>query len=423
LRIDGILLLGTAVAFLLSWLLQPPFRSLGFLTGIVDHPGYRRSHTEPVPRTGGMAIFISFFMTLYILDDLVLGQPLPWRWLATLGGAGLAILALGVGDDRFHIHAEKKLYGQLVVILALMVSGQRLQTLALPVVGSIDLGGWSWPLTLFWFLGFINAMNLIDGLDGLASGIGVLACIAYMAVAAAAGDLFSLLFGGTLAGATFAFLYWNVSRRKIFLGDSGSMWLGLVLGGLALHLQQQGSVTVTTLLAPMVVPIWDTGTTILRRFRNRTSIFEADDFHLHHRLVRLGFQPAATVYMLLLVTAGSLLFALSDHLGQPWLGLPALAFWLWPVIAWSVHRHREGAGHVQDFYSEVQFVLGFGDQVDPFQPQRRGEVAEIINLQDERERVRRVKAAQAGGGDVARSPDKGEKAADVVLTSATPPRD
>ncbi len=419
------------MAFLLSWLIQPPFRSLGFLTGIVDHPGYRRSHTEPVPRTGGMAIFISFFMTLYILDDLVLSDPLPWRWLATLGGAGLAILALGVGDDRFHIHAEKKLYGQLLVILGLMISGQRLQEVVLPIVGQVDLGGWSWPVTLFWFLGFINAMNLIDGLDGLASGIGVLTCIAYVALAAAAGDLFSLLFGVTLGGATFAFLYWNVSGRKIFLGDSGSMWLGLILGGLALHLQQRTRVDVTVLLAPMIVPIWDTGTTILRRFRNRTSIFEADDFHLHHRLVRLGFQPATTVYMLLLLTGGSLLFALSDHLHQPWLGLPAMAFWLWPVIIWSMRRHRAGVDLDQDFFSELQFVLGFHDRPDPYVPLRQGEVAEIINLQDERERMRRVMAVSAGGG-TAVLPDRTEsdgqaeptaEAPDVVLTPAPRARD
>jgi len=418
LKTEGILLLGTAVAFLLSWLVQPPFRSLGFLTGIVDHPGYRRSHSEPVPRTGGMAIFISFFMALYVMDDLVLGDPLPWRWLATLGGAGLAILALGVGDDRFHIHAEKKLYGQLVVIMALMLAGQRLQAVTLPLLGTVDLGGWSWPVTMFWFLGFINSMNLIDGLDGLASGIGVLACIAYAAVAAAAGDLFSLLFSGTLGGAIFAFLYWNVSRRKIFLGDSGSMWLGLVLGGLGLHLQQQGSVPLTVLLAPMVVPIWDTATTILRRVRHRTSLFEADDYHLHHRLVRLGFSPATTVYMLLLVTAGSLLFALSGHLRQAWLGLPALAFWLAPGLVWSLHRHRGESGVRLDFYSELQFALGLGSGSVLPQPRRAGEVARIINLQDERERLHRARAAAAGGSDRDEKPAAGETEG-VVFTPAT----
>jgi len=392
---EVIVLLSASVAFLLSWLVQPHFRSLGFLTGIVDHPGYRRSHREPVPRTGGMAIFISFFVTLYILEDLVLAQPLPWSWLATLGGSGLAILALGVGDDRFHIHAEKKLYGQLLVILGLMIAGQRLETVVLPLMGPVDLGGWAWPITLLWYLGFINSMNLIDGLDGLASGIGVLATICIVAVAYVMGDFFSLLFASTLGGASLAFLYWNVSKRKIFLGDSGSMWMGLVLASLLMHLGQRNGVSLLLLLAPMVVPIWDTGTTIIRRYRKRASIFEADDYHLHHRLVRLGFKPASTVRLLLLITAGSVLFALSDSLSIPWLGMPALACWLWPVQIWGERRRRDSEPAL-DFFSELLFVLGLDDKVEDTFHRRRRQVAEIIDIQAERSRVSRVMTAAAG---------------------------
>ena len=167
-------LAGGLLAFVMSWLVQPHFRNLGFLTEVVDHPGHRRPHREPVPRTGGMAIFISFFVSLYVLERLSVIQPLPWPWLGVLMGAGLAILALGVGDDRFGIHAEKKLYGQLLVVLGLMVCGQRLDVVNLPLLGSLSLGGWAWPVTTFWYLGFINSMNLIDGLDGLASGISVI---------------------------------------------------------------------------------------------------------------------------------------------------------------------------------------------------------------------------------------------------------
>ena len=111
----------------MSWLVQPHFRNLGFLTEIVDHPGGRRPHREPVPRTGGMAIFISFFCALYFLENFVLKMALPWPWLVILIGAGLVILALGVGDDRFGIHAEKKLYGQLIIILGLMLLGPALR--------------------------------------------------------------------------------------------------------------------------------------------------------------------------------------------------------------------------------------------------------------------------------------------------------
>ncbi len=350
-------LLSFVVAFVMSWLVQPHFRNLGFLTEIVDHPGYRRPHREPVPRTGGMAIFISFFCALSFLENVILNTPLPWSWLGILIGAGLAILALGVGDDRFGIHAEKKLYGQLVVITALMLFGQRLDSIVLPVVGQINLGGWAWPFTMFWYLGFINSMNLIDGLDGLASGISVLASLALVVISMAVGEHLSLLFSSTLCGATVAFFYWNISKRKIFLGDSGSMWMGLVIGSIILNLSKKVGISLPVLLAPMIVPIWDTGTTIIRRCRNRTSIFQADDYHLHHRLVRLGFSPANAVICLLLVTAGTTLFALSDFLRLAWLGFPALGVWMWAAQL-GAQQHLRNRKFGLDLFTELSYALG-----------------------------------------------------------------
>jgi len=401
---DTTIVLAAITALVISWLVQPHFRSLGFLTGVVDHPGYRRTHREPVPRTGGMAIFISFFSTLLILDTFVLTEPLPWTWLGALGGAGLAIMALGVGDDRFHIHAEKKLYGQLLVILGLMIVGERLETATLPFVGAVHLGGWSWPITLLWYLGFVNSMNLIDGLDGLASGLGLVVAGTIAVIAAALGDRFSLLVAAALSGAIVSFLYWNVSRRKIFLGDSGSMWLGLALGGLLMHLAQRPGVPLLLLLAPMLVPIWDTGTTIIRRYRKRTSIFEADDYHLHHRLVRLGFRPATTVALLMLVSVGAVLFALSDFLHLAWLGLPALGCWLWPLRIWANRRRQDlGAGQL-DFFTEMLFVAGLDDPAERAGPSEARQVAEIIDIQAERERVAGIVAAASGRGEPA-TPD------------------
>ena len=351
--------LGFAAAFLMSWLVQPHFRNLGFLTEIVDHPGYRRPHREPVPRTGGMAIFISFFCVLYFLQKVILPTELPWSWLGILFGAGVAILALGVGDDRFGIHAEKKLYGQLLVIVVLMVFGQRLDTVVLPGIGTLALGGWAWPFTMFWYLGFINSMNLIDGLDGLASGISILASLTLVAISVALGQIDSALFSATLCGATVAFFYWNISNRKIFLGDSGSMWMGLALASLMLNLSRNTGIGLPVLLAPMVVPIWDTGTTILRRYRRRTSIFLADDFHLHHRLLRLGFSPRGAVLCLLLVTMGTILFALSDFLKLPWLGLPAMGAWMWAAQLGAL-RHFQNRQYGLDFFSEVSYALEIG---------------------------------------------------------------
>jgi UDP-GlcNAc:undecaprenyl-phosphate GlcNAc-1-phosphate transferase len=386
-------LVSFGVAFVMSWLVQPHFRNLGFLTEIVDHPGGRRPHREPVPRTGGMAIFISFFCALYFLENFVLKTALPWPWLVILSGAGLVILALGVGDDRFGIHAEKKLYGQLVIILGLMLLGQRFEEITLPLLGTVELGGWSWPFTLMWYLGFINSMNLIDGLDGLASGISVLAALFLAVLALAAGETTSALLATTLAGCTMAFLYWNVSSRKIFLGDSGSMWMGLVLGTLMLNLSRSAAIPLPVLLAPMIVPIWDTATTILRRYRRRTSLFAADDNHLHHRLVRLGFSPARAVATLLLVTGGSGLFALSDALGLAWLGLPAMAAWMGAAQLGALqHLRNRRAGW--DLFSELSYVMGFDDGMLERAELVDRRVAEVIDLQSARRpQVRRV----AGG--------------------------
>lgn len=391
-----IAVLGFAAAFLMSWLVQPHFRNLGFLTEIVDHPGYRRPHREPVPRTGGMAIFLSFFCVLFFLQNVILRTTLPWSWLGILSGAGLAILALGVGDDRFGIHAEKKLYGQLVVIVALMLFGQRLDTVVLPVVGQIELGGWAWPFTLFWYLGFINSMNLIDGLDGLASGISILGSLALLVISWSVGEMFSTLFAATLCGATAAFFYWNMSKRKIFLGDSGSMWMGLVLASLLLKLSQTVPISLPVLLAPMIVPIWDTGTTIVRRYRRRTSIFLADDFHLHHRLLRLGFTPTGAVFCLLLVTAGTILFALSDFLGYAWLGLPAMGVWMWAAQLGAL-RHLQNRKRGLDLFTELLYALGFDDRLDKLAAHAEGDVADIIDLQAERQRVEQAQAALRNG--------------------------
>ncbi len=285
-----------------------------------------------------------------------------------------------------------------------MLAGQRLDTVSLPIVGTFGLGGWSWPFTLLWYLGFINSMNLIDGLDGLASGIAVLASLFLVVVSLTLGGGYPLLLAASLAGGTLAFLYWNISSRKIFLGDSGSMWLGLALGTLMLNMSQVSNVPLTTLLAPMVVPIWDTATTIVRRCRNRTSIFLADDNHLHHRLVRLGFTPARAVVTLLLVTAGSQLFALSDFLRQPWLGLPAMGACLTAAQLGAI-QHLSNRRFGWDLFSELFYVLGLDDRLGGHGGFRGRRVAEVVELHADRQRsAGTARAAAAGGAEVVPHP-------------------
>jgi hypothetical protein len=249
-------------------------------------------------------------------------------------------------------------------------------------------------------MGFINSMNLIDGLDGLASGISILASLALVAISVAVGQMYSLLFASALCGATVAFFYWNISSRKIFLGDSGSMWMGLVLASLTMNLGKKVGLSLPLMLAPMIVPIWDTGTTIFRRFRRRSSIFLADDYHLHHRLLRLGFTPRGAVVCLLAITAGTILFALSDFLGAAWLGLPAMVAWMWAAQLGAL-RHLENRKHGLDLFTEILYVLGFDDRLDQLRGNVGQDVADIIDLQAARQRVARPVVLEGTTGTAA----------------------
>lgn len=174
--------------------------------------------------------------------------------------------------------------------------------------------------------------------------------------------------------------------------------MGLVLGTLMLNLSRTAAVPLPVLLAPMIVPIWDTATTIVRRYRRRTSIFQADDNHLHHRLVRLGFSPARAVATLLLVTGGSGLFALSDFLAFAWLGLPAMAAWMGAAQLGALqHLRNRRAGW--DLFSELSYALGLdGGLVDRAGLVER-RVAEVIDLQAARRPLRQIQ--RAAGGDLA----------------------
>jgi hypothetical protein len=174
------------------------------------------------------------------------------------------------------------------------------------------------------------------------------------------------------------------------------MWMGLVLASLMLNLSQITPIQLPVLLAPMIVPIWDTGTTIIRRYRRRTSIFQADDFHLHHRLLRLGFSPASATFCLLLVTTGMILFALSDFLGVAWLGLPAMGMWMMAAQL-GAQRHLQNRRHGLDLFSELSYALGLDDRLDKLTGRIEQDVADIIDLQTERQRVARLKAGVRDG--------------------------
>jgi UDP-GlcNAc:undecaprenyl-phosphate/decaprenyl-phosphate GlcNAc-1-phosphate transferase len=259
--------------------------------GLVDRPDQQRKlHAQPVPLGGGAVVFAA---TVAVLGGLI-SLANPWRmqinedWWNLLGSAIACsgIVVLGLLDDRFSLRGRQKLAGQTIAAGVLLASGVVINKVGL-FGCEIDLGLLAWPLTLLWLIGAINAVNLLDGMDGMATVIGIVlsAAICILAVMThhAAVAVTALVFAGALSG----FLPWNLSPAKIYLGDAGSMLIGIVVGCLSIRASVKGAGTVLLAapLAVMTIPILDSFAAILRRRLAGQSIYAPDRGHLHHRLL------------------------------------------------------------------------------------------------------------------------------------------
>ena len=283
----------------MSFYLFPLLLGLSFITTILftpliirfskrfnfyDSPNHRKHHKAPIPLLGGVAIYIGFIVPILIL------VPLTQQTLSILVGATL-ILLLGIVDDLMGLSAIKKLMVQLLIALFTVRSGLVVHFISNPLGELVQLEWLSMPLTALWIVGVINALNLIDGVDGLASGItaissGMLAIIAYQT-----GQVHVAMIILILMGACSGFLFFNFAPAKIFLGDSGSMLLGYVLATTSILGVMKTTITLSLLLPFLLlgIPITDTLFSIFRRFKNKQAIFQADMGHLHHRLLDRGF--------------------------------------------------------------------------------------------------------------------------------------
>jgi UDP-GlcNAc:undecaprenyl-phosphate/decaprenyl-phosphate GlcNAc-1-phosphate transferase len=271
--------------------------------GLFDHTDARKLHRSEIPRVGGVAIVSSVFITLCILA-IVSGPGILTSggsgMIVVLGGA-LAISVLGLYDDLWQVRARWKFLTQIVIALVVYALGVRVTTLTFPFAGVLNLGPFAGLIfTVLWLVGITNAFNLIDGLDGLASGAALFALTTMFVVATANGRFDAGLVTLVLAGATLGFLYFNFSPATIFLGDSGSLFLGFMLAGLGL-ISAQKSPTVVAVAIPVVslgLPVLDTSLAVLRRFLRRQPIFAADRGHIHHRLLGRGYSPRTVVLTL-----------------------------------------------------------------------------------------------------------------------------
>nr|PZN03529.1 MAG: undecaprenyl-phosphate alpha-N-acetylglucosaminyl 1-phosphate transferase [Bacillota bacterium] len=289
------------VSMALSYLATPKVIDLAWKIGAIDVPkDARRVHKKPTPRLGGLAIFAAFtavgLLTLPLEQSSIQGM--------LVGGAILVIV--GVLDDVYGLPAKVKLALQTVAAYIPVLFGLKVQWVTNPFGGMFYLGQWSVPVTLFWIVGITNTLNFIDGLDGLAAGIAAIASITMMLVNASLGQVNATLVTALLAGAALGFLPYNFNPAKIFMGDTGSMFLGYMLAVAAVDGAVK-SATAIALIVPILalgLPIFDTAFAIVRRLAKGKPIMQADRGHIHHRLLDVGFSHRqAVVYMYLMSLA------------------------------------------------------------------------------------------------------------------------
>lgn len=311
-------IVGFTIAVVTAYLLTPLVRWGAHRFKLVDDPSEERKvHEKPIPRLGGVAIAAGFFLPVLALNFV--DNDVSQAYLADIqaligliGGASVMVL-VGLLDDVFHLSARYKLAAQVAVAVAVYFLGYDIGILATPFGFTIDLGWFSLPFTVLWIVGVMNAINLIDGLDGLASGVSLFTVVTLFVLAFVNGNIVVGMTSVALAGALVGFLRYNFNPASIFMGDSGSLFLGFVLAVTAISGSAKSS-TVVALMIPLLalgLPLFDTSMAIVRRFAKGQHIFAADRGHVHHRLLDLGLSHRQVVLALYGVCLVFTLFALS----------------------------------------------------------------------------------------------------------------
>ncbi|MBO4711451.1 undecaprenyl/decaprenyl-phosphate alpha-N-acetylglucosaminyl 1-phosphate transferase [bacterium] len=301
------------VSFIFVCAITPVLIKLGIKFGFVDQVNQRKIHRGAIPRIGGIGIslgtLLPIFLLFYIRGGIHIETP-DNIFLFFVGGLGISLV--GLIDDIRGINAKIKFLFQIAIAVMATMHGALIQSIPTPW-GPLSLGFFSHIITIFWIIGIINAFNLIDGMDGLSSGITLFSSLTISMLAIMNGYLPVALVGLALAGAVTGFLIYNFNPAKIFMGDSGSMFIGYILAVLSLKSQSKAH-AVVSIMVPIIamgLPILDTTLAFLRRILRHQSIFAADKQHIHHFLLSLGFNQRKTV---LILYAISIIFTLLSML-------------------------------------------------------------------------------------------------------------
>ena len=299
--------LGVALSFVISFAVAyattPFVKALAYRIGAIDRPGEeRRVHKKATPLLGGLAIFYGFVVSILCLSEIDMGVR------GMIFGA-LIIIITGVFDDIRPLHPLTKLAGQLLAAVIVVLHGIQIYRISMPTVivpaGSLELGVFSVPITIIWIVAVTNAVNLIDGLDGLAAGVSSIASMTLLCIALIASEGNIAIMTAALTGACFGFLPYNFNPAKIFMGDTGAMFLGFILSCVSI-MGVFKAYAVISFVVPLLVlglPLFDTGFVMLRRMKNHQPIMEADRGHLHHKLLDMGLTQKQTVGILYLISS------------------------------------------------------------------------------------------------------------------------
>lgn len=288
-------------AVIISFVMTPPARKLAIKVGAFDVPkDPRKVHDKPMPYFGGLAIYISIIACMFVY------MPHTTTNMHIMSGATIIVLT-GIVDDMYDMPAKVKMFMQIIAAVVAIRGGVQIHFITNPLsdTGISYLLNWlSYPITLVWLVGITNTINLIDGLDGLASGVASIAATTLLFTASKMGYDFIVLQCAIIAGASLGFLPFNFNPAKIFMGDTGAMLLGYMLAVTSV-LGMVKSVTVVALAVPIFalgLPIFDTAFAIIRRFINKKPIMQADKEHLHHRLMKHGLNQRQTVLVMYFIS-------------------------------------------------------------------------------------------------------------------------
>lgn len=286
------------IALITTVITTPIVKKIALRFDIVDKPSDRKIHECDMPRLGGLAIVFGV-----IVGFLYLTPESDYMSRIIIGG--LIIIILGMIDDKVTLSPKTKLFGQIIAAIVVVSSGLLIEYVTIPFYGKLEFGMFSHLITVLWIIGITNAINLIDGLDGLAAGVSSIALTTILIMAVLDNQWLVIALSLILLGSTIGFLFFNFYPAKIFMGDTGALFLGYSISIISI-LGLFKSVTIFSLVIPVIilaVPIFDTFFAIVRRIINGQKISRPDNQHLHHRLISMGFSHRATVLIIYGVSA------------------------------------------------------------------------------------------------------------------------